>query len=449
MAVVRLGERYTTQYVPDELIEGYSSCIWTERCRTPGQFEIKTPHIDKMKALLPEDTLISHLDTEEVMMVENHAIAVNEEGVPELVITGQDLKTMLDHRYVESRYQKKRKMRRNYTASAGLGVLLYQAFDNGSGKDVTRGDPNPWDENDTSDTDYSWNTLDKIPNISITDSVTDDGSAVAKRWWLEEGLLGPQFLILMNKHKVWLRTIRPSSGSSAKVMTVKATPLADRGEVVRTQTSGITSLRFDLYKGMNRSHSQSTNPKVAFSVLQGDLGQPQYLWSRKDYKTIVEIISSIGINDQARAGEADFSGWKRRVDQLDAGAPDIPDEPQRPKDPRKNATQAERQAFQDDLDKWRDRHDKWVNRKNSIIAEFKEDTRDDADNLLDMKRRVVMLSGDVSTHTPFQFKTHYDLGDRVSIHGDYGMEEEMIVEEYVRTEDSENGDRGYPGLVAP
>ncbi len=451
MDVVRLGAPpYTGSpaYVPDELVEGYSSCIWTERFAAPGEFEIKTPHIDAMRTLLPEDTLISHLDTREVMMVENHVIEINDDGVPELVITGRDLKTMLEHRYVESKYQKKRKMRRNYTGSGGLSVLLWQAFCNSTGKDVTRGDPNPWDENDASDTDYNWNTLDVLPNVVVSDSVIDS-TGVAKRWWLTEGLLGPQFLVLMNKYKIGLRTLRPvQGGGSYKVVTVDHTPLADRGKITQTNTDISTKLGFDLYKGVNRAEDQTTNPVVSFSTLQGDLGSPQYLWSKKDYKTIVEIISSVGIGDQARAGMGGNTGWQRKVDQLDAGAPDIPDEPDRPKDPRKNATKAEIDAWKDDIDAWKTKHAKWVTRKNNIISEFTDDVKDDADNLLDLKRAVRVLTGDVSTNTPFQYKRDYDLGDKVTIHGDYKMVENMIVSEYVRTDD-QDGDRGYPGLIAP
>lgn len=448
MDVVRLGERYTTSYVPDELVEGYSSCIWTERFAAPGEFKITTPHIDAMRALLPEDTLISHLDTREVMMVEDHVVEVNDDGVPELVITGRDLKTMLDHRYVESKYQKKRKMRRNYTASGGLSVLLWQAFCNGTGKDVTRGDPNPWDETDVSDTDYPWTTLDVLPNVVVSDSVIDT-TGVAKRWWLTEGLLGPQFWVLMNKYKIGLRTLRPvQDGGSFKVVTVDHTPLADRGKISQVNTDISTKLGFDLYKGINRSEDQTTNPVVSFSTLQGELESPQYLWSSKEYKTIIEVISSVGIGDQARPGEAGWSGWKRKVDQLDAGAPDIPDEPDRPKDPRKNATNAEINAWKDDIDAWKIKHGKWVTRKNNIISEFTEDVLEDASNQLDIHRRARILSANVSSYAPYQYKVHYDLGDRVSIHGDYGMVENMIVSEYVRTDDND-GDRGYPGLVAP
>jgi hypothetical protein len=449
MDVVRLGPAYNTAYIPDELVEGYSSCIWTERFAAPGEFEIKTPHINAMRTLLPEDTLISHLDTREVMMVENHVIEVNDEGVPELVITGRDLKTWLEHRYVESKYQKKRKMRRNYTAVDGLAVLAWQAFVNGTGKDVTRGDPNPWDDTDASDTDYPWTTYDVLPNVVITDSVPVDGSGVAKRWWLTEGLLGPQFWVFMNKYKLGIRALRPQQGAGSKqVITVDHTPLADRGKVSKVSTDISVKMAFDLYKGLNRSEDQSTNPVVSFSTLQGDLGSPQYLWSKKDYKTVIEIISGVGIGDQTRPGEGALTGWKRKVDQLDAGTPDIPTEPERPKDPRKNATNAEVNAWKDDIDAWKIKHGKWVTRKNSIISEFTADVKDDASNLLDLRRPVRVMTGDISTLTPFQYKVHYDLGDKVTTHGDYGMVENMIVSEYIRTDD-QDGDRGYPGLIAP
>lgn len=448
MEVVRLGERYTSAYEPDELIEGYSSMIWTERFLTPGEFQLTTPRIDECLALLPEDTLISHLGTGEVMMVENHVIDTDDNGNEVLVVTGRDLKTMLEHRHVESKYQKRRKMRKNYSAAAGLAVLLYNSFNNDSGKDVTRGDPNPWDD-DHAKEDYSWNTVDQLPNVVITDSVPNPGSGVAKRWWLTEGELWAQFEVFMRKYDIGLRTIRPSGGSSGEIITVKATPLADRGEIVRTAGTGITALRLDLYSGLDRSHSQSTNPRVSFSVTQGDLDRAQYLWSHKDYKTLVEVMSGAGVGDQSRnAAQKAYSGWQRRVGAIDGGAPDIPDEPKRPKDLRKNATQAEKSAWHDEIDAWRVKHGKWETRRDNILAEFKEDAQDDAKAYLKAHKAVKMLSGSVSPNTPYQYGVDYGLGDRVTIFGDYGMSEDMIVSEFVRTDD-QDGDRGYPGLTLP
>lgn len=445
MEVVRLGERYTSQYVPDELVEGYSSMIWTERFSGFGEFTLRTPLIEETRALLPEDTLISHLETDEVMMVDTHTVQTDDEGNEILVVTGLDLKSMLMHRHIEAAYQKKRKMRRNYTATAGLAVLLYNAFDNASGKDVTRGEDDP---DIPGANDYDWNDKDKIPNISITDSVAVDGSAVTKRWWLNEGILWPQFETFMLKYDIGLRTIRPNKGSTAQVVTVKASPIADRGEVVRTATEGITSLRFDLYKGTDRGTDQNTNPKVGFTVLREDLENAQYLWSRRDYKTVIEIMSGVGVSDSYRSGMSALTGFERRVGVVDAGSPDIPPEPDRPQDPRKNATKQERENYQDALDTWRDKHARWANKRDTIVSNFKEDAKDDAAAELKKTKRKAILSGEVSLDTEFTYGVDYGLGDRVSLVGNYDLEQHVIVEEYIRTED-ENGDTGIPGFAEP
>lgn len=444
MDLVRLGAPYSTQYLPDALIEGYSSAIWTERFFTPGEFEIKTADVDRMMELLPEDTLISHLDTDQVMMVESHTVEDDEDGNPVLTITGRSLDLMLEHRFVESRYQKRRSMRRKYSPVGALSVLLWQAFANTSGKDVTRGDK----DDDTGErNDYSWNTQDAIPNVVITDSAADNGTS--KDWFLNEGMLLPQIAKMLTKADLGIRVIRPGSESNAQVITVK-TNLADRGDVVRTYTTGITAMRFDIYQGIDRSHtSEPPENRVQFSVLQGDITEAQYARSKKDMKTIVEIMTSASIADQARnATERAYTGIRRKVSAIDAGEPDIPDAPDRPEDPRKNATQAEKNAWREAIDNWRDKMTAWRNKRDRIMDAFKEAAIDDAQGELKAKRRLKMFSGNISPMATYQYRVHYGLGDTVSLYGDYDEVQKMIVAEYVRTED-ENGDRGYPGLVLP
>ena len=76
-----------------------------------------------------------------MMVVENHSIEETGEGEDakdELTVTGRTAWTILEHRYVEANYQKKRFMRREYSATTAAGVLIFNAIDNASGKDVTR-----------------------------------------------------------------------------------------------------------------------------------------------------------------------------------------------------------------------------------------------------------------------------------------------------------------------
>ncbi len=442
MDVVRLGERYTTNFEPDELVEGYSSMIFTERHIEYGDFQLKTYDIANTAALLPEETLISHRETGDVHMVEDHSIDLDELGRPQLVITGRSIDMYIDHRYVESNYNKRRQMRKAYSAMGAAAVLLYNAFDNNSGKDVTRGDK----DGETPElNDYSWNTLDRIPNVCITDSAVDDGDV--REWFLNEGMLGPQLKEILTKGRMGIRIIRPM-GTSGKVLTVKSA-LAERGDIVRTQTDDIQMLRFDLYTGLDRTVNQSTNPRVQFRALHDDLDKIKRLVSKKDYKTIVEIISSVGGADVARnATERDFSGLRRRVMAYDAGTPDLPPEPQKPAELGKNATRAQREQRQEDMDTWIEKHAIWDNKRDRIVADFKTANEKAADRELIKARRINMLSGDISPLAPYKFKVDYNLGDKVTLVDDDGFEQTMVVAEYIRTDDDE-GDHGYPGLVEP
>lgn len=451
MDLFRLGPRYTTSYLPDEPIEGYSTCIWNERFYTDGEFTLITSNIDQMRALLPEDTLISHRDTPEVMMVETHTIDLDEDDTPQLTIKGRSATSILAHRFIEAQYNTKRPMRKKYTWAAAAMVLMYNVLDNSSGWDVTRGpatlsEDDWWSAGDPLPGQYPWSALDKIPNACITDSVASEGDV--RNIWLKEGLLLPQLAVLLTKARAGIRTIRPSAGSNATIITVPAWPLEDRGKIVRTWTPGITSLRFDVYTGINRSNDQNINPKVSFSAVQGDLDKAQYLWSTKDYKSMVEALSSVGITDTYRAGAATHSGFRRRVSQIDAGTPEYPEKPPKPADLRKNATKEEKEAYAEKLDNWNDRVAKWQNRVNAIKADFIADAKDDAEAEIYRTRPVAMVSGEVSSNSQFQYRRDYNLGDVVSLEGKYGLVTDAVVSEYIRTEDT-NGDIGVPGLVVP
>lgn len=420
MDVVRLGLPYTTEYKPDLLIEGWSSMIWTERFQEFGDFELRTPLVLETMRDLPEDTLISHLKTGEVMIVENREITMSAEGHYELVVTGRSLTSFLEHRHLEGKYKKRRPLRKAYSPTGAAAVLLYNSIDNNTGKDVTRED------------DYVWNETDRLPNVSITDSVPVDGST--EDWFVREGPMFPQLDKILTRGDLWVRTIRPS-GTDATIIKVRA--FNERGDIDRTWTTDIQSLRFDLYKGLDRSHQQSVNPRVSFNYIHGDIEAAKYLFSIKDYKTACEVMSEVGgwdiyRNDTQKA----FSGLKRRVMSIDFGEPEYPD---KPVDPGKNATQAQNNKYEEDLAVWR-------NRVDNIDTRFKNANAKDAETELRKRRKVSVFTGTVSPYAMHEFNRDYYLGDTVTMYGDFDQTETMIVTEYTIAEDAE-GERSYPGLI--
>ncbi len=118
-----------TDFVPNMLIEHCSSKIWTERYQDPGEFELRTSQISQIRKLLPTMSLVSHRETDEVMMVETHSIGRDSAGYPELTVKGRSLDAFGEHRYLEGPYPgKKYKMARDYTAAEAAIVLLWNCF---------------------------------------------------------------------------------------------------------------------------------------------------------------------------------------------------------------------------------------------------------------------------------------------------------------------------------
>lgn len=83
-----------------ETINGYESVSWVERYRDPGEFKISGRLSSGLREFLPLGTLISHVGTLEVMIVENHEVSEELDKDPELMITGRSFETFLENRIV-------------------------------------------------------------------------------------------------------------------------------------------------------------------------------------------------------------------------------------------------------------------------------------------------------------------------------------------------------------
>jgi len=447
MDIVRLGPYNNTSptYLPDRMIENYTSMVWTERFLDPGEFIMRTPYIDEMMAILPELTLISHRHTTEVMMVESHLIVEDDNGNEELTISGRSVDAIFESRFLEGKYQKRRQMAKEYAPPSAAGVLMWNAIDNRTDPpvDVTRArkDADPDGDVYVAGDPWPWNSKDALPNVAISDSSSGFTNADKRRWWLFEGPLYPQLIKILNRGNVGIRTIRPPSliTTSDDRLSVSSAANANFGEVVRVTQGSYSELRFDIYQGKDRSHAQSVNDKVIFNILRDHFDKPQHLFSVKDWKTVAEVMSSLNSRkDIYRAGQSGLTGWERRVLAFDAGSPDIPDKPDYP---GRNASDAEQEKYERKLARWQ-------NERDDIVAKFKADYEEDALRELNRFQKDSLFSGDISEegHALYKYKRDYNLGDKVTLRGRRGLQEVAVVSGYVRTEDAE-GDRGFPELT--
>src|SRR5690349_11106372 len=167
----------------NELVEGYKTLIWTERFQPWGDFELHTEDIDYTRDLLPERSLCTLLDTNEVMMVDSHEIEDDEDGVPQLTIKGRTIDAFLLNRvWKNAPYGKSVKMQHKYTIKEACAALVWTAVVNDTGDDILR----------ASSTYPAGNS---IPHVICTVSMpagTDDGSVKARK--LENGVIYDQLM---------------------------------------------------------------------------------------------------------------------------------------------------------------------------------------------------------------------------------------------------------------
>lgn len=392
MDVVRLE---MTNYRPDSLVEGYTSMIWTERHIESGEFEMKTAKVAETRALLPEGSLISHRETNEVMFVESHTIGRDSDDNPELTVTGRTFDTFLENRVLlPSVYGESWSVYRQYKPSEMILLLLWMHLVNTTGEDPTRAAT-------------VMDNLVAIPNVVVTDSTNLTESAIT--WSLEASTVYDKIYDFLVLAGIGLRTVRPTY-YGGYIVSFDTTRTTSRGTMTKTYNSNISDkLQVDIFNGTDRTRNQSTNEPVIFHYDSGHIDSPSYLFSSKNLKNMAKLYSSIGNQnvwpDTTPAPDQNVSGLNRRSLIVDGGS----------------------QGSQNLTDF-----------TNAIIQKARIE--------LKKHNRAVLFDGAISPLSPYKYNQHYSLGDKVTLLAQYGYEASMIVSEYVRTEDDQ-GDRGYPGLT--
>lgn len=408
-----------TDFTSDGLIEGWTSMIWTERHKELGDFQMKTPYVAETMAKIPMGSLISLRDTNEVCMVQTHSIQRDSKGAPELLVQGQSLEWFLDQRVLTGPYREPWYAPGTYTVQNALCMFIWNSIVNPTAEEVIR--------------DYHWDHLarDVIPNVVVSDStiiqkpVVGAGSTgdlqTPQEWMFNTGSLYPKVQDMLQLGGLGIRIVRPNSTGSygshptgAKILSNVTYPA---GNYVATRTltkSPFTStnkLRFDIYNGRDRSKDSATNAPldphdpVTFSYIAGDVDDPSYLLSIKDYKSLVHLQSPFAKSVEIQTGLTGldlFAYW------------------------------AETPPMDDSLS--------GVNLDQALTdLGFAEYYR---------RKPLRAIDGAVSSHNQWIYGLDYYLGDIVQVAGEYGTSGRKMVSEYIRSADSK-GEKAYPTLVDP
>lgn len=354
-----------TKLEQGEIINKLKRKLWIERYRQAGEFQLVADASSDIRSLLPIGALISHVDSTEVMIVENHEISETRGKPTEIVISGRGFETIFEQRIVGS----------NKVFPTSTGVTDYiLAADQVWNQAVTL----------ISDHIHASSLIDDdnaLPYITILSELSGSGTAISRS--LKRGTLYSRLLELLDPDDLGIKVIRPGPWS----------PLG----------SASPNIAVVIHAGTDRSD------EIIFSYDTGDIESADYLWSNKKLKNAA-LVTGRWVEVWVDTSDVNYN---RRVMQVDASDID-------------NAfTSAPTGA---DLA--------------NVIAWMETRGRD----ALSAQNEVALTKAEVSKDgNRSKYRVDFEVGDIVTVVGDYNAASTMRISEYVEIED-EKGSRSYPTL---
>jgi hypothetical protein len=347
------------------MITDYTSAMWVERYAECGEFEIQALLSSGLREFLPIATLISHADTYEVMIVENHEINEGKDSDPVITISGRSFDSWLEQRIIGINQARQAQLITEF-------ILLSNYT---------------WNQIVVLINDHILNTFsvnDQLGNVIAIAETIAIGSSTQVARTIARGDLYRQVVELLAIDDLGLKTIRRNTFG-----------------VVGSSTQTV----FSIFRGANKSAT------VSFSWKAGDLDNAEYLFSNKKYKNSA-LVQGRYVNATAGFG---INKYDKRMMFIDAS--DIDGNLSAP---------PTGQALTDIVTKM-------GNRGLQVLLS---------------QPNVTITRTDISETSQYRYRRDYNIGDLVSLDGNFGQAQIMRVVEYVEIED-ENGASGHPTLSIP
>ena len=220
-------------FLEGEMINSAKRITWVERYREPGEFKIEAPLESGLREFLPIGTFISHVNTEEVMLVEDHNYKDDKEKGPYIAVTGRSLEIVTENRIVGANYAYGTPTPpppEYILAAAPLGAQVATLIS----QHILAGqvaDPN-----------------DEIPYLVVTNAIPSEGEQIERV--MKRHPVHKAVLELLGLGNYGVRTIRQPDGN----------------------------VRIELHKGIDRSST------VSFSWVAGEIDSSEYLLSTRKNK---------------------------------------------------------------------------------------------------------------------------------------------------------------------
>jgi hypothetical protein len=351
-----------------EFINNVDSIMWTERYAEPGEFELQAPLSSGLREFLPLGTLISHVDTPEVMIVENHQIGEKTQEDPTLTVTGRSFETFLENRIVGVNLARASSTIAEYILSVNsTATQAVQVINDHI--NLTR-DPN-----------------DALTNILVSlDLRGSAGTDTRVARTMNRDTVHKALLDILAVDDLGIKTIR-------------------RNTFTNILGGSSTQTTLLVHRGTDNS------AKVIFSWKGGDLDTAEYLFSDKRLKNSALVVGRY-VYTVVDTGPTKYD---RRI--MIVPADDIDGNLSAP--PTGTAL-------------------------TTLLGKLTVRGQQALRN----QNRVTISRTDISKLTNYEYRRDFNVGDLVSIDGNFGQIAVMRVVEYVEIED-QNGESGHPTLSLP
>jgi hypothetical protein len=372
-----------------EIINGITNKLWIERYLEVGEFKFISPVSSGLREKLPIGSYISHKDTKEIMIVEDHEINEEQGQESKITITGRGLESWLETRVFGANFQpfldnthETIGSHKNYPAPGVPDAKL--------AKDYTWSQAiNVFQEHVT-----LANLIDNNDGFPYWDvvSITAGGRQAYRKIQRGDSVLKiMQFLLSIQK--LGMRIQRPS--------TLNILTTLDHTVLV-------------IHSGFDRTK------QVSFSYDGGEILDADYFWSNRDYRNFAYISSK----------------WVETWVDIETVSVGL-----RP------AYDKRRWLYVDGSDIDKDMDTEPTDAVDLTLTHLVNDLLDRGRDELDLHNNTNLTKVNAAHQAQdSQYRVDFNCGDLVTVIGHYNDKLTMRVTEFAEIED-ENGEQGYPTLV--
>lgn len=350
--------KLNSSQLPGDTVQKFESLVWSERYQSSGDFQLVVENDITVLTALPLGVLISHTDTNEVMMVENHEIGRDAAKKLKITLSGRSFETFSEERNTQG---SDLSLFNPATEEAYVQTTSVVSSTTAA-RDILRAGLQPG----------TASANDAITNLLVTTDIAVPDAAMAHV--IKRGDVYGRVIELLRLSDAGIRTDRPHGAQ--------------------------TTMNVVIHDGVDRTDS------IIFYAQYEDLEDAKYFWSIKGYKNYARLAAHFYTRlYRHRDLGSDLTGLDRRVLYVEA----------------------------DDLE-----GDYTPPTASDVISSR-------AQTELDAHRKISLIQARISNTARPKFKIDYDVGDLVTVFGEFGTAQAMRVSEHILTVD-DKGMRGYPSL---